>query len=150
MVRNFILGNASREQKNPFFEHKTFTSPNDNFQYSYTHSSDLCTYPHAFFCINVLFCIKGSCCQQRKSVVMQLCLVYDSISQKILSQNDFPQLDVAFQLTFASAWNSGIRSCQNHMTMLHSNTWLQALNIVAMFCFLLKLFQLFRTQNKAI
>ena len=90
-----------------------------------------------FFCIHVLFCIKCRCCQQRKSGVMQLCLVYDTISQTITSQNDFPQLDVALQLTFASAWNCGIRSCQNHRTMLHCNTWLQALNIVTMFCFLL-------------
>ena len=35
MVRNFILGNASREQYNPFFDRKTFTSPDDNLQYTY-------------------------------------------------------------------------------------------------------------------
>ena len=131
-------------RKTHFFEHKQLHTPNVNIPILQT-----CTYPHAFFCRNVLFCIKGRCCQQRKSDVMQLCLVYDSILQNILSQNDFPQFDVAFQLTFASAYNSDIRSCQNHMTMLHSNTWLQALNVVTMFYFLLKLFQL-NPQNKAI
>ena len=72
MVRNIILSNASREQKNPFFDHKTFTSPNDNFQYSYTHSYVPIHTVICFFCINVLFCIQGRCCQQRKSDVMQL------------------------------------------------------------------------------
>ena len=42
---------------------------------------------------------------------------------------------------------SGIRSCQNHTSMLHNNTWLQALNIKTMFYFLLKLFQLFRQRD---
>ena len=87
MVRNIILGNASREQKSPFFDHKTFTSPNDNFQYSYTHSYVPIHTVICFFCINVLFCIQGRCCQQRKSGVMQLCPVYSTcISQNIVTK----------------------------------------------------------------
>ena len=35
-----------------------------------------------------------------------------------IAEFDFIQLDIALQLTFASAYESGIMSCQNHMTML--------------------------------
>ena len=75
---------------------------------------------------------------------MQLrCLIYDQyFAEYTVQKFDFIQLDAALQLTFASAYKYGLMSCQNHMPMLHNKTWLQALNIVTMFCFLLKLFQL--------
>ena len=74
--------------------------------------------------------IKGRRCQQRKSDVMNY--VYDSISQSILSQNDLTQMDVA---------------CQNHMTLLYNNSWLQVLNIVTVL-FSIEIISAFKTNTE--